>query len=859
MAIQFKTNQNGLYQDPLNGAIIKGDRNNTSTTYKFINDDTFAGDPYGNLYHIPGGSTDVSMPGQTIFEVPANKNKKMNTMQEGGAASQDQQQQIVMQVAQMLQQGADPQEVMKQLVDAGIPAKDAEQLLTSVIQQLQQMMAQQQEQGGPEQQAMMGEEDPQGMMDQQAMMDQQGMAMAEMGGEPCIECFDNYNPSPQAQNLNWYYKAQGGQAFNEQFPQAIPYGRPGQTTPNFMFAQGGATSDQYGGQSDIDRAYEMMKKGGMNHNPKKKKKGKFNHLDEFQKYLKEGGGLKTYAPGGGYDDPNTKYEDPSGQNREIKFNRDYNDYYYVDANGEETYVTPEERDKLDAKYGNNPGVANSNRTPGSPGANNQGAANQGTANQGAGAAGGMDPYGFYNNYLQGQSMGNMLGPKGAAAFSLMQGIFGNSGAGLGAGMMMGRPKFKGKFPGQGDRGLGDRWDFKSKGAAAMAAVPGYFGAMSDMYGNQGAGTTNQGSTSTTNTTNTNNTQGPGGTDPNASGTTPDPNATTNTTGPDAETSAQYRKDWDMSVMNDDTRFDSKRYRNQDRALRHYNRGLSGDLKGKGWQDERQFQEFADPKYSNMIGGSDIFDWRKYNNPERALRHFNEGIDQEGPRYDRGKGWDRTNDEMRVADMYTMQGDPTFSNDLYSNQNRALRHYNQGRDEEDYSGRGWGEKYKRAKRKRNPTFDYGGMTQYKPGGMWNNDYDWKFSYYTPTNPYKTFAVQSGLNSSIDEQNAYDQQYENMKNRTTLNRTPYAQTAGKSINYLGATNARGYDPAYTSQPGNFATDAYMPRLLNNAISRNGGSILDYYEDGAEVDLDGMTPQERDNFIRSVYAAGGSVEFI
>ena len=305
MAIDFKTDQNGLYADPLNGAIIKGDKNYTDLTFKYINDDTFVGDPYGNIYSIPGGSTDVNIPGQKVFEIPANKNKKMNTLQSGGAAS-NQQQQIVQQVAQMLQQGANPQDVMKQLVKAGIPAKEAEKLLTSIIEQMQaaqqqqqmgaeddgseesqnmmaryggdqdidfyyrkaqeggqgnaqqqmmqlmqqiaqalqqgadpqqimqqlvemgipeqqaqqmiqSVMEQMQQQGGPEQEqapnpeeqeAMMGQQDQEGMMEQEQEMQGQDQGMMAEGGEPCFDCFDHYNPSPQAQNLNWFYKEQ---------------------------------------------------------------------------------------------------------------------------------------------------------------------------------------------------------------------------------------------------------------------------------------------------------------------------------------------------------------------------------------------------------------------------------------------------------------------------------------------------------------------------------------------------------------------------------------------------------------------------------------------------------------------------
>lgn len=146
------------------------------------------------------------------------------------------------------------------------------------------------------------------------------------GGQPCFDCYDNYNPSPQAQNLNWFYKAQGGTAFpaanrypeswvgyngtayaqggmTEAYPQAnvyphmypdggstepyssaqtyLPYDRPGETTPNFMV--------EYGGQT-IDDIYQMMKKGGLNVDAKKKKGGELSQ-ESFAKYLMKNGGF----------------------------------------------------------------------------------------------------------------------------------------------------------------------------------------------------------------------------------------------------------------------------------------------------------------------------------------------------------------------------------------------------------------------------------------------------------------------------------------------------------------------------------------------------------------------------------------
>lgn len=54
--------------------------------------------------------------------------------QQGGG---DQMQEITQQVAQMLQQGADPQQVLEQLVQAGIPQEQAQQIIQMVMEQMQ--------------------------------------------------------------------------------------------------------------------------------------------------------------------------------------------------------------------------------------------------------------------------------------------------------------------------------------------------------------------------------------------------------------------------------------------------------------------------------------------------------------------------------------------------------------------------------------------------------------------------------------------------------------------------------------------------------------------------------------------------
>lgn len=58
-------------------------------------------------------------------------------MPEEQAAGQDQQQQLMQQVAQMLQQGAQPEQVLQQLVQMGIPQDQAQQLIQMIMQQMQ--------------------------------------------------------------------------------------------------------------------------------------------------------------------------------------------------------------------------------------------------------------------------------------------------------------------------------------------------------------------------------------------------------------------------------------------------------------------------------------------------------------------------------------------------------------------------------------------------------------------------------------------------------------------------------------------------------------------------------------------------
>jgi len=126
----------------------------------------------------------------------------MQAPQQGVPQEGGQEEQLMQMVAQALQQGASPEEVMQKLVEMGLPEEQAMQLVQMVAEQMQ---------GGQEQapQQMpqeMGQPMPQDMEQQMAPGMQQQMPMAQMGmgGAGDFEefGFNNQNPlNPYYQNL----------------------------------------------------------------------------------------------------------------------------------------------------------------------------------------------------------------------------------------------------------------------------------------------------------------------------------------------------------------------------------------------------------------------------------------------------------------------------------------------------------------------------------------------------------------------------------------------------------------------------------------------------------------------------------
>lgn len=236
------SDQDGLYRNPFDAAVVKdkGDNPFTRIISKYVPDLFVAISPYGAQV-IPPGTPSTTMKGNLIAEFPFNTNE-MNYAQEGGVASQ--QQQIIQKIVMMLQEGADPPEVMQQLVKMGIPSQQAEQLLTAVIEQMQSQMQ--------------GQE-----------VSNQDMPMAMAGGRACIDCEEQF---PQAQNLNWFYKAEGGEAFpqanpyphmyadgGEAFPQAVNMNAfMGKSSNDFMFQSGGTLYD-YVKSMGLDPSFKSRK------------------------------------------------------------------------------------------------------------------------------------------------------------------------------------------------------------------------------------------------------------------------------------------------------------------------------------------------------------------------------------------------------------------------------------------------------------------------------------------------------------------------------------------------------------------------------------------------------------------------
>ena len=300
---QFKpiiSHQEGQNLFPGIPTIIKGDKAATHITMKNTKPQ-IAITPYGASYMSPG--QDYAFAGDAVAEFPM---AQMGGQEDDGQA----------QIMQILQIYAQMKQIpIQQLIQQiqNLSEEEQQQSITAIAQEVQQVMQEQQQQQQMTQQQMpMGQEEM-GMAEEE-------MPMAMQGGKACIDCEEQF---PQAQNLNWFYKAQGGEAFpqanpyphmyaqgGEAFPQAqtyLPYDRGNKPKPNFMFLEGGTT--------DIDQAYQIMKAGGLDIDPKKKKGGKFDQKSFKDYVMKNGGYLPKHQWNGTVTDseyPSINYDEVRG-------------------------------------------------------------------------------------------------------------------------------------------------------------------------------------------------------------------------------------------------------------------------------------------------------------------------------------------------------------------------------------------------------------------------------------------------------------------------------------------------------------------------------------------------------------------
>jgi hypothetical protein len=142
-------------------------------------------------------------------------------------------------------------------------------------------------------------------------------------------------------------------------------------------------------------------------------------------------------------------------------------------------------------------------------------------------------------------------------------------------------------------------------------------------------------------------------------------------------------------------------------------------------------------------------------------------------------------------------------------------------------------------------------------------DWEYSYYDVPAGMEdvggAFAFQSGVGTGIEQMNLKEQENKLMNQDTVSSGIAMGPMASKTPgNAAGTTNSMdAVNPFMSGQPGNFGLDTYGSSMLSN--TKFGGNILDQFQDGAEVDLDGMSEQQIRDFVNAIYAAGGTVEYL
>ena len=158
-----------IYEDKIPSQYLNNKNNYAVTTYNPNNTvqktDSLYLAPGADTYgiHLPphqiGGSIPFALPHELVMYHMAHGGPVPHHSSHGG----NQMQHVQQQVAQMLQQGVNPQQVLAQLVKSGMPQQQAVQLVQAVAQQMQQSQQQQSQQSQQQQQGsqqQMQQQDP---------------------------------------------------------------------------------------------------------------------------------------------------------------------------------------------------------------------------------------------------------------------------------------------------------------------------------------------------------------------------------------------------------------------------------------------------------------------------------------------------------------------------------------------------------------------------------------------------------------------------------------------------------------------------------------------------------------------------
>jgi hypothetical protein len=200
----------------------------------------------GGMYAYPDGGM-MSPEQQMMQEQMMQQQAPQEQMQQQGG--QDQMMQMVQQAAQMLEQGAQPEQVMQQLVQAGIPQDMAMQAVQMAMQEMQSQMQEQPMQGEEQMMPSQGMANG-GMMQQQSGAATKIAEALQQGAQPqeiLQQLIDSGMPQEQAMAMMQAVMGQLKNQMQQQQPQQqMMAPQQEQMAPQQpMMARGGMT--QYGG------------------------------------------------------------------------------------------------------------------------------------------------------------------------------------------------------------------------------------------------------------------------------------------------------------------------------------------------------------------------------------------------------------------------------------------------------------------------------------------------------------------------------------------------------------------------------------------------------------------------------------